>query len=218
MEDPQYGHIRESVYGICHSQREPRHITVPAKFFSTLLPLPPGSKAAGAKRLPGMGGEVEPGHREETDHPHTLCSGCPAWSQPSWGRRKVLNMNAICSFKITLNWNYMFIKTDLLLYSMSGRKELWNPCEMRARSGLRTFPQNKFKGSWWKTIRLISVYTLLSLAHSIDKIIFLTYCCSFKFFLKINLRVVFVHRRDHREVYLLSKINIRYITVTKLKP
>lgn len=134
-------------------------------------------------RRGGAGPSEETHYPSPPPHP-TLCSGLRAWSSPSWGRRKVLNMNGIRGFKITQNGNYVFIKRDWVLYFYeSDRKE---PCEMRARGRLRTFPQNKFNGRWCKRIRWVSAYTPLSPVCSIDRIIFLSYCCSFKFFFKLT--------------------------------
>ena len=75
---------------------------------------PPGSNAAGTKSccLEIRAGRGGAGPSEETHSPlhSTLCSELQAWSNPGWGRRKVLSMNGIWGFKITLKGNYVFIK------------------------------------------------------------------------------------------------------------
>lgn len=59
---------------------------------------------------------------------------------------------------------------------------------MRAKTGHKIFPQHKFNGKWGQTIWLIAAYTSLTPAHSIEKIIFLSYCYCNDLFFGINLR------------------------------
>lgn len=61
------------------------------------------------------------GLREETDFP-ALCAGLPGL-RLSRGRRKVLNLNGIWGFKITLNGSNVLIRTGLgSLFYESDRK------------------------------------------------------------------------------------------------
>lgn len=59
----------------------------------------------------GMPSLCHPGHPS----PPAPCSGPRAWSNPSWGRRTVLNTNGIWGFEMTLNGNCVFIKANWIL-------------------------------------------------------------------------------------------------------